>query len=233
MEEKQRIEKGDVGRLEDVLGGGDPLLQKAPTAAPGAEKDPFKGRWVTCNANASPHVYDAEHECYGVIQLVPSPAEQAKSAREVAPGANARLSGTVVQLLQAVAYRECPFCTGSTRTGHSTHCLMRKILDELCAAPVAADAQREVVVETANLAQSTMLAMIGLAASGRCMACSWPLAESADKGCVQGNCSYRPQNGSHDYQTWRTRTEILTLARTFFAGESNHDDVQDAAAGER
>lgn len=27
---------------------------------------------------------------------------------------------------------------------------------------------------------------------GRCTVCGWPLAESRDKGCVEGNCSYRP-----------------------------------------
>lgn len=26
----------------------------------------------------------------------------------------------------------------------------------------------------------------------RCLVCDWPLAESADKGCVPGDCSYRP-----------------------------------------
>ena len=26
----------------------------------------------------------------------------------------------------------------------------------------------------------------------RCAVCGWPLAESADKGCVRGNCSLRP-----------------------------------------
>jgi hypothetical protein len=41
MEEKQRIEKGDVGRLEDVLGPDDPLFQNPPTAAPGAKAGAF------------------------------------------------------------------------------------------------------------------------------------------------------------------------------------------------
>lgn len=28
----------------------------------------------------------------------------------------------------------------------------------------------------------------------RCDVCHWPLAPSADKGCVLGNCSYRPRS---------------------------------------
>lgn len=28
---------------------------------------------------------------------------------------------------------------------------------------------------------------------GRCTVCGWPLAESRDKGCVDGDCSYRPR----------------------------------------
>lgn len=31
------------------------------------------------------------------------------------------------------------------------------------------------------------------APEGRCQVCGWPLAESADKGCVPGDCSMRPR----------------------------------------
>jgi hypothetical protein len=44
MEEKQRIEKGDIGSLEEALGPGDPLFAKAPTAAPGAKA----GEYTQC-----------------------------------------------------------------------------------------------------------------------------------------------------------------------------------------
>lgn len=29
--------------------------------------------------------------------------------------------------------------------------------------------------------------------------CDWPLADSAENGCVEGNCSYRPQYGSEEW----------------------------------
>lgn len=38
-------------------------------------------------------------------------------------------------------------------------------------------------------AHSEMVAYI----DSRCAVCGWTLAESADKGCVRGNCSYRPR----------------------------------------
>ena len=84
---------------------------------------------------------------------------------------------------------------------------------------------------------STLLEMIGLAASGRCMACGWPVRDSPVKGCVQGNCAFRPGEHTPEYQRWRRRTQILTLARKYLSGElakpsDNAGDVQDAAAGE-
>lgn len=33
----------------------------------------------------------------------------------------------------------------------------------------------------------------------RCVICEWPLAESRDKGCVPGDCSYRPREGSPEW----------------------------------
>lgn len=65
---------------------------------------------------------------------------------------------------------------------------------------------------------TTLLEMVGFAANGRCMACGWPLAESADKGCVQGNCSFRPSERDTEYGRWWTRTQTLTFAREYANG---------------
>jgi hypothetical protein len=67
-----------------------------------------------------------------------------------------------------------------------------------------------------------LLEMIRLALAGRCMACGWPLAASAEKGCMQGNCSFRPDNhhwdpiSEHEAFRWKQRTMILALARRPF-----------------
>jgi hypothetical protein len=66
---------------------------------------------------------------------------------------------------------------------------------------------------------STLLEMVGFAAKGRCMACGWPVKASPVEGCVQGNCSFRPGEHSEEYQRWWQRTQLLTLARKYAAGE--------------
>lgn len=86
--------------------------------------------------------------------------------------------------------------------------------------------------------RSVMFDMILCVLEGRCMACSWPLAESAEKGCVQGNCSFHPGEHTIEYRSWKQRTDILTLARKYYRPAqvrkaTNAGDVQDAAAGER
>lgn len=95
---------------------------------------------------------------------------------------------------------------------------------------------RRTVPGDTPLVHSTLLEMIGFAATGRCMACGWPLKASADQGCVQGNCSFRPGEHNPEYPRWWQRTQILTLARKYLSGElgknSNLCDVQDATAGE-
>jgi len=46
----------------------------------------------------------------------------------------------------------------------------------------------------------------------RCAICSFQLAESADKGCVIGNCSYRPHDGSaEDGRVSRNRAELAEI----------------------
>lgn len=45
--------------------------------------------------------------------------------------------------------------------------------------------------------------------SPRCKRCGWPLAESRDKGCVEGDCSYRPADGSPEWQRMKERDAEL------------------------
>lgn len=40
----------------------------------------------------------------------------------------------------------------------------------------------------------------------RCAICGWPLVETADKGCVRGNCSFRP-TPIHPYDPARAAAE--------------------------
>lgn len=42
---------------------------------------------------------------------------------------------------------------------------------------------------------------------GRCPICSWPYAESREKGCVPGDCSYRPQEGTTEYERVKRNRE--------------------------
>lgn len=63
---------------------------------------------------------------------------------------------------------------------------------------------------------AVLLEMIGLADSRRCMACGWPLESSEKRGCVIGNCSFRPQEHDEAYPRWHERTQILVLARKPF-----------------
>ena len=60
MEERQRIEKGDVGRLEDVLGPDDPLFQNPSTAIPGAKRWP-SDECSKCGRPGSEHEFVPDH----------------------------------------------------------------------------------------------------------------------------------------------------------------------------
>lgn len=64
-----------------------------------------------------------------------------------------------------------------------------------------------------NAVLETLVEMVRLADSGRCMACGWPLESSAARGCVLGNCSFRPQSDEQPYARWKERTEVLVFAR--------------------
>jgi hypothetical protein len=45
--------------------------------------------------------------------------------------------------------------------------------------------------------------------ASRCRVCDWPLANSIQDGCVEGNCSYRPRIGSDEYLRIAARREQL------------------------
>ena len=47
----------------------------------------------------------------------------------------------------------------------------------------------------------------------RCERCGWPLTESRDKGCVAGDCSYRPHDGSPEWQRMKERDAELKAKR--------------------
>jgi hypothetical protein len=83
-----------------------------------------------------------------------------------------------------------------------------------------------------NPSNATLLEMVGFAATGRCMVCGFD---------CQGKCSTRPA-ANEDIRLRRAqRSQVLSLARLLVSGgpgnnenlPSNHDDIQDAAAGAR
>lgn len=56
--------------------------------------------------------------------------------------------------------------------------------------------------------------------TSRCAICAWPLAESVDKGCVRGNCSYRTGGGTapqHHYAPERAEIEKRLRVSTAYA----------------
>lgn len=46
----------------------------------------------------------------------------------------------------------------------------------------------------------------------RCEVCDWPLADDVKRGCVPGNCSYRPDPGSEEYRRIQERRAALAAA---------------------
>jgi hypothetical protein len=43
----------------------------------------------------------------------------------------------------------------------------------------------------------------------RCQVCGWPLAQCRDQGCVAGDCSFRPQEGTESYRITQLRRKAL------------------------
>lgn len=50
----------------------------------------------------------------------------------------------------------------------------------------------------------------------RCQVCGWVLATDSSKGCVPGNCSMRPDEGTEEHLQLRSRRAWL---------EANHPDI--------
>lgn len=46
----------------------------------------------------------------------------------------------------------------------------------------------------------------------RCPICEWPLADSREKGCVTGDCSFRPRDGTYDYYRIKERRAAINEA---------------------
>lgn len=51
--------------------------------------------------------------------------------------------------------------------------------------------------------------MLRYAATNRCTVCGWPLAASANEGCIQGNCSYRAHHNPDWVETHSRRAKLL------------------------
>lgn len=47
----------------------------------------------------------------------------------------------------------------------------------------------------------------------RCDVCGWSLAVSRDLGCVKGDCSYRPSEGSEEWHRIKARRAALDATR--------------------
>lgn len=45
----------------------------------------------------------------------------------------------------------------------------------------------------------------------QCPICGWPLEDSIEKGCIPGNCSYRPAEGSDEYRRIEKRKEDIQV----------------------
>lgn len=47
----------------------------------------------------------------------------------------------------------------------------------------------------------------------RCPICDWPMAETRDDGCVDGDCAYRPREGSPEWHEVQRRKRDLAERR--------------------
>lgn len=54
----------------------------------------------------------------------------------------------------------------------------------------------------------------------RCPICDWPLHERQEDGCVEGNCSYRPQEGSPEHCRIQQRRDAIRNRPSQQLGES-------------
>ena len=51
--------------------------------------------------------------------------------------------------------------------------------------------------------------MVRRAQTLRCMVCGFPLAPTQTEGCIQGDCSYRPEQGHSEHECIRPYREAL------------------------
>ena len=54
----------------------------------------------------------------------------------------------------------------------------------------------------------------------RCRVCDWPLRERMQDGCVEGNCSYRPQQGTEEHAHIQARRRFLDRHADFYAAKT-------------
>jgi hypothetical protein len=47
----------------------------------------------------------------------------------------------------------------------------------------------------------------------RCPICDWPLAKSQEKGCIAGDCSYRPDDPAEQRRIKERRDSLKTADR--------------------
>lgn len=52
----------------------------------------------------------------------------------------------------------------------------------------------------------------------RCVRCGWPLRDDPEKGCVEGNCSYRPEDGSPEYAHLKTFVKCAGCEDSYSTG---------------
>lgn len=192
-----------------------------------SSENKFEGHWVTCGGDRRPHLYDPG-VCVGEVELSTDPG-----LAEYKPPVLTELSREEAEKVfcncpRGMLFPHCKF-PEAQRPEDCRLADMQRLLAAVRDTPAQTG-------EITPLVHSTLLDMIGFAATGRCMACGWPVKESVDQGCVQGNCSFRPGERTPDYQRWWQRTQLLELARKYISGTlgkvSNAGDIQEAAVGE-
>jgi len=67
--------------------------------------------------------------------------------------------------------------------------------------------QERVTPEVRGETIATLRDIVRTYESGRCFFCYWPLAATRERGCVPGNCAFRPEEHSEEYRRKRSRVE--------------------------
>lgn len=70
------------------------------------------------------------------------------------------------------------------------------------------------VIEVEHEAQLRRVAeMLNRATNNRCVICGWTLATYGNNGCIRGNCSYRPEAGSAEYERIRPYRDLDAIIK--------------------